>query len=98
MIQAPQIEPVSNLIRDYRTLFAKLKLGPIFLAQRSKPAAVLVSVEQWRQIARRLAEAEGALAAKRVLAAIQGGSMGTISHDELVKLIAEKHTDAPVGD
>ena len=98
MIQAPQIEPVSNLIRDYLAIFAKLKAGPVFLVQRSKPAAVLVSVEQWRETARRLAQLEGLLESKRVIEAIDRGEMGTISHDDLVKLLAEKRANAAVGD
>ena len=98
MIQAPQIEPVSNHIRDYLAIFAKLKAGPVFLVQRSKPAAVLVSVEQWSATARRIAELEGALEARRVLAAIESGASGTISHDDLVKLILEKRANATVGD
>lgn len=97
MIQAPQIEPISNLIRDYLAIFAKLKNGPVFLAQRSKPAAVLVSVEEWTATANRLAQLEGLLESKRVLAAIDRGEMETISHDDLVKLLAEKRANATMG-
>ena len=98
MIQAPQIEPVSILVRDYLTVFAKLKDGPVFLAQRSKPAAVLVSVEQWTATAKRLAELEGQMEALRVAGLIDRGEMGTIKHDDLVRLIAEKRAHvATVG-
>ena len=97
MIQAPQIEPVSNLIRNYLAIFAKLKNGPVFLAQRSKPAAVLVSLEEWTETANRLAQLEGLLASKRVVAAIDRGEMTTIKHDDLVKLLAEKQANASSG-
>lgn len=97
MIQAPQIEPVSNLIRNYLAIFAKLKNGPVFLAQRSKPAAVLVSLDEWTETANRLAQLEGLLASKRVVAAIDRGEMTTIKHDDLVKLLAEKRANATVG-
>lgn len=52
----PQIEPVSNLARDHRTVFGKLERGPVILANRSQPQAVLVSVDQWDEIARELEE------------------------------------------
>jgi PHD/YefM family antitoxin component YafN of YafNO toxin-antitoxin module len=97
MIQVPQIEPVSNLVRNYLAIFAKLKNGPVFLAQRSKPAAVLVSLDEWTATANRLAQLEGLLASKRVAAAIDRGEMTTIKHDDLVKLLAEKRANATVG-
>lgn len=73
MIQAPQIEPVSNLARDYRSMFAKLKAGPVFLAQRSKPAAVLVSVDEWTATANELARLRRMVEFDRQLAAIRAG-------------------------
>jgi prevent-host-death family protein len=56
MIHAPQIEPVSNLVKDHKAVFAKLGSGPVFLAQRSKPAAVLVSIDEWTEVVNRLEE------------------------------------------
>ena len=37
MMNMPQIEAVTGLSRDYRSIFAKLAKGPVFLAQRSRP-------------------------------------------------------------
>jgi prevent-host-death family protein len=99
MIQVPQIEPISALVRDYLSIFAKLKDGPVFLAKRSKPAAVLVSVEDWAATARRLSQLEGLLEAKRILAAVDRGEMGTVSLEELKQLLAERRANAAtVGD
>ena len=50
----PQIEPVTTLSRDYKTIFDKLKDGPVFLAQRSRPAAVLLSVSDYEEMLKRL--------------------------------------------
>jgi len=50
----PQIEPVTNLSRDYREIFNKLADGPVFLAQRSRPAAVLLSVDDYKAMVARL--------------------------------------------
>jgi prevent-host-death family protein len=62
MSPVPQIVPVSDMSTKQAQVLAKLDDGPIILAQRSKPAAVLVSVSEWDAIARRLEIAE-ALAA-----------------------------------
>lgn len=43
----PQIVPVSELRMKHIDVFGMLANGPVVLAQRSKPAAVLVSIEQW---------------------------------------------------
>ncbi|MEM7531964.1 MAG: type II toxin-antitoxin system prevent-host-death family antitoxin [Chloroflexota bacterium] len=45
----PQIEPISNFVRDHRSTLHKLNDGPIILAQRSTPAAVLISIQEWNQ-------------------------------------------------
>jgi hypothetical protein len=51
-MQTPQIEPVTSMVKDHKAVLAMLKAGPIFLAQRSRPAAVLVlsSGEQGRDV------------------------------------------------
>jgi hypothetical protein len=55
MIQTPQIESVTKMVRDHKGLLAKLRTGPVFLAQRSAPAAVLVSPQMWDDLTRELA-------------------------------------------
>jgi prevent-host-death family protein len=47
MVKTPQIEPVTNFLKDHKAILEKLEEGPVFLAQRSKPAAVLISVGDW---------------------------------------------------
>jgi prevent-host-death family protein len=54
----PQVVPVSELRNHHRRVFGLLDKGPIILAQRSKAAAVLVSVEEWDRQAKRLQELE----------------------------------------
>jgi prevent-host-death family protein len=99
MVLTPQIQPISELARDHKTLLRKLKSGPVFLSQRGRPAAVVVSPEQWDAMARRLAAAEGRAESRRVMEKIDSGEIGTIRHDDLVKLIAERQADgAAVGD
>ena len=50
MLKTPQIEAVTNFLKDHKAVLKKLQTGPIFLAQRSKPTAVLVSVAEWDHI------------------------------------------------
>ncbi len=50
----PQIEPVTSLSKDYKVVFGKLVDGPVFLAQRSRPAAVLLSVDEYKALLERL--------------------------------------------
>jgi prevent-host-death family protein len=50
MNTVPQIVPVSELRNKHGQIFGLLHKGPVVLAQRSRPAAVLVSVEQWNEL------------------------------------------------
>jgi prevent-host-death family protein len=79
----PQLVPVSELRYNHREVFRKLQSGVILLAQRSKPAAVLVSVEEWDRRARRLIELEGLLEAKQALERVDAGLASTTTLDEL---------------
>lgn len=54
----PQIVPISELRQSHRSVLQQLKHGPVYLAQRSRPAAVLVSTEQWDRISARMDELE----------------------------------------
>ena len=49
MQTVPQIEPISNMVRDHKSVLSKLDNGPVILAQRSVPAAILVSIQEWDQ-------------------------------------------------
>lgn len=50
MEKVPKIVPVSELRNKYLEIFAMAKQEPVFLAVRSRPQAVLISVEQWNAI------------------------------------------------
>lgn len=76
-MQAPQIEPVSTLVRNHLAIFAKLQAGPVFLAQHSKPAAVLVSVEDWTATAKELARLQRIIEADRQFAEVDAGQFLT---------------------
>ncbi len=50
----PDVVPVSHLRGRHKEIFHQIEEGPIILAQRSKPAAVLVSVADWNAREKRL--------------------------------------------
>lgn len=50
MYRTPQFEPVTTMQRSLQKVFAMLSHGPVVLANRSKPAAILVSVELWDRL------------------------------------------------
>lgn len=53
-----QIVPISDFrLRQSETL-TKMENGPVYLAQRSKPVAVLVTAQQWDETMERLAQLE----------------------------------------
>jgi prevent-host-death family protein len=89
MAVLPQLIPVSELRYNHREVFSKLKTGIVLLAQRSRPAAVLVSVEEWERRARRLNELEGLLEAKRAIARIDAGLATTTSLEDLKQQLAQ---------
>lgn len=47
MTIASQIVPITDLRKHHNDILSKLSQGPVILAQRSRAAAVLVSVQEW---------------------------------------------------
>ena len=58
METAPQIVPISDMRIRQADVLKKLHNGPVYLAQRSKPAAVLVSVNIWNEAVEQLNRVE----------------------------------------
>lgn len=85
MLQAPQVEPISQLRRDHNQVFNKLKKGPVFLAQRGTLTAALVSISEWNKIAERLNHLEALMEAKRVRDEIAVDPTKAITHEELMQ-------------
>lgn len=47
----PQVESITKLARDHKAVFKKLEKGPVFLAQRSQVSAVVLSAQDYEQLA-----------------------------------------------
>jgi PHD/YefM family antitoxin component YafN of YafNO toxin-antitoxin module len=63
----------------------------VIIERYRKPSAVVVNYAQW-QAWKEAQEAELISHALQVIADMQSGKAGTTSHEELLRLIAEKHT------
>ncbi|MEZ4676081.1 MAG: hypothetical protein R2932_17795 [Caldilineaceae bacterium] len=50
----PQIVPITDLRKAHLEVLDMLDQGPVFLAQRSRAAAVLLSTDQWDKLNARL--------------------------------------------
>lgn len=94
MNKIQQIEPITQIQKQPTEVLALLANGPVVLAQRSRPAAVLVSVEEWDRIADALAERKFTQReVEAVINAYRQRAEGepTISHEELKAMIAERY-------
>lgn len=91
-MNTPQIEPITTMTKNHKSVLKKLDNGPVFLARRSRPAAVLLSVREYERMVNRLQKLELLAEAKRVSARIAAGREETISHDALKRHILARRT------
>jgi len=90
MHEVPQIAPVSDMHHRQSEVFAMMDRAPVILAQRSKPRAVLVSVEQWNRLVSDLRRARLLIKAKQVHER-NNATDSWIGFDELLTKLEERH-------
>lgn len=95
MNRVQQIEPITQIQRAPSEVLAMLANGPVILAQRSKPAAVLVSVEEWDRVADELNRYREIAAAKRIAERTDAAGAWTPG-EEMRRIMAERGVN--VGD
>ena len=66
MRSVPQIEPVSQLQKNYRVVLDQLAAGPVVLSSQGRATAVVVSVADWDDREARLRMLEALHEARRV--------------------------------
>ncbi len=72
--------------------------GNVYVIERARqPTAVVMGYEQWRSIQKRLRELELLEMARQVDNMIEQGEMGTISHDDLKRLMLERRAQEAVA-
>ncbi len=91
MYTMPQVVPVSELRNHHRKVFGLLENGPIILAQRSKAAAVLVSVEEWDRRAKRLQELEWHEEIHRAAKAAKASTEPDLDPEEFMEELGTYH-------
>lgn len=89
MERIQQVVPVTDLRLRHVQVFDMLNAGPVVLAQRSRPAAVLVSVEQWDRAAGLIEDLSDTVDALRMELAIAKGEAEMMSQAELSEWLAE---------
>mgnify|MGYP001176856172 CR=1 FL=1 len=82
----PQIVPVTDLRLKHVQVFGMLHKGPVVLAQRSRPAAVLVSIEAWDKMAEELKRLRRIIESDRQFA--QAGAGDFVDLDDLDQALA----------
>ena len=90
----PQVVPVSELRNHHREVFELLGNGPIILAQRSKAAAVLVSVEEWDRQAKRLQELEWHEEIRRAAKVARANTEPDLEYEEFMAELSTHHAGA----
>lgn len=90
MQEVPQIAPVSDMHHKQGEVLAMMDRAPVILAQRSKPRAVLVSVEQWNRMVSELRKARLLLKAKQVHGRNTAAD-SWVEFDELLTMLEKRH-------
>jgi PHD/YefM family antitoxin component YafN of YafNO toxin-antitoxin module len=82
MNRIPQMASVSDLKNRHLEVLAKLEQGPVLLASRNQPTAVLLSPELWNEIVDILEDYED-------LMIIQERTAEAATHPEVMRPISE---------
>ncbi len=88
MEHVPQIVPISEMKLNQPEVMEKLADGPVILANRSKAAAVLVSVAQWDRMITYIEDLEDALAVAKLKLADAKGEVEWMSQQEISDWLA----------
>lgn len=89
MDKVQQFEPITHMQTKPSEVLAKLEAGPVILAQRSKPAAVLVSVAQWDRLIERLEDQADIIDALEAKLEIVTGKVEMMTQTEIEDWLAE---------
>lgn len=88
MHKTQQFEPITTMQRHPQQVLALLDNGPVVLANRSKPAAILVSVAQWDRLIERLDDQEDIIDALEAKLAIATGQAEMMTQTEIQEWLA----------
>jgi prevent-host-death family protein len=89
MQKTQQFEPITTMQRNPNKVLAMLVNGPVIMASRSKPAAILVSVELWDRLVERLEDQEDIIDALEAKLAIATGQVEMMTQSEIQEWLSE---------
>ncbi|MCB0071115.1 MAG: type II toxin-antitoxin system Phd/YefM family antitoxin [Caldilineaceae bacterium] len=73
MNPVPEMASVSELRNNYSNLFDRIEAGPLVIANRNQPVAVMVSPAQWNALAEEMDDLHDVIAALQAELAIATG-------------------------
>ena len=83
MHKIQQFEPITTMQRHPQQVLAMLENGPVVLANRSKPTAILVSVALWDRLIERLEDQQDMIDALEVKLSIASGQTEMMTQSEI---------------
>ncbi len=83
MQKTQQFEPITTIQRNPQKVLAMLANGPVILANRSKPAAILVSVDLWDRLIEQVEDQADIIDALEAKLAIAIGQAEMMPQDEI---------------
>lgn len=92
----PETVNISELRQRQNELLGRLDSGPVLLMQYSTPAALLVGVDQWNQLAGDLEDLEDTVTALKVKLALAQGDTDLVDWSE-VETELEKADRVPLA-
>ena len=94
MQRVQQIIPISHFRTEQDSILQLVDQAPVILAQRSKPRAVLVNVDEWNAIADELFRLRMLAESRRIEAASDPQSWPTLNMAELVAKVQQHGVEA----
>lgn len=94
MNKVQQFVPISEMKLNQPQVLELLTAGPVVLANRSRPAAVLVSVKQWDNTVELLEDLADTVDALRMELAIAKGEVEMMSQAEISEWLADERVPA----
>ena len=83
MQKTQQFEPITTIQRNPQKVLAMLANGPVILANRSKPAAILVSFDLWDRLIEQVEDQADIIDALEAKLAIAIGQAEMMPQDEI---------------
>jgi len=86
MQPVPNIRPISDIRNKHDDVLSDADQGPVILASRSTPKAVLVNVDEWNEISSQMADLRQAVKALTIALKAERKNSQHYSLDEILEM------------